>query len=127
MIAGIERLDHGRIAIGISRFLAVSFMPPKPRGVGLMFQDFALFTEFVGARQCRLGRKRWAARSARQEPLPRSARMDLPTMRPIIRICCPWGQQQRVALAGRSCRARPVMLMDERFPGSTAACARVPQ
>ena len=44
MIAGIDRPDAGRIVIGDVEVSSPGrFQPPEKRGVGLMFQDFALF------------------------------------------------------------------------------------
>ena len=50
MIAGVERPSAGRIVIdGQTVFGAGVNQPPEARGVGLMFQDFALFPHLTVA------------------------------------------------------------------------------
>ena len=50
MIAGVETPDSGRIQIdGHEVFAPGVNLPPEARGVGLMFQDFALFPHLTVA------------------------------------------------------------------------------
>ena len=50
MIAGVDRPDTGRIWIdGVKVFGPTVNLPPEARGVGLMFQDFALFPHLTVA------------------------------------------------------------------------------
>ena len=42
--AGVDRLDSGQVIVANQVASSDSFhMPPESRGIGLMFQDFALF------------------------------------------------------------------------------------
>jgi iron(III) transport system ATP-binding protein len=118
MIAGIERLDLGRIAIGDIEVSSPSvFMPPEARGVGLMFQDFALFPHLSVLDNVAFGLKRLGRKVARQEALAALSRMGLADYAADYPHMLSGGQQQRVALA-RAIVPRPaVILMDEPFSG----------
>jgi iron(III) transport system ATP-binding protein len=118
MIAGIERLDQGRIAIGdIEVSSPKVFMPSEARGVGLMFQDFALFPHLCVLDNVAFGLKRLGRKIARQEALAALARMGLANYAADYPHMLSGGQQQRVALA-RAIVPRPaVILMDEPFSG----------
>ncbi|MBL4917337.1 ABC transporter ATP-binding protein [Szabonella alba] len=118
MIAGVEHPDGGTIRIdgqvmsdGSGRFL-----PPESRGVGLMFQDFALFPHLTVAQNVAfgLGGDR-AARDRRVGEL--LERINLVGYGAKYPHELSGGEQQRVALA-RALAPRPrVMLMDEPFSG----------
>ena len=118
MIAGIERLDQGRIAIGdIEVSSPTVFMPPEARGVGLMFQDFALFPHLSVLDNVAFGLQRLGRSAARQEALAALGRMGLTDYAADYPHMLSGGQQQRVALA-RAIVPRPaVILMDEPFSG----------
>jgi iron(III) transport system ATP-binding protein len=118
MIAGIERLDQGRIAIGDIEVSSPSvFMPPEERGVGLMFQDFALFPHLCVLDNVAFGLRRLGRKMARQEALAALTRMGLADYAADFPHMLSGGQQQRVALA-RAIVPRPaVILMDEPFSG----------
>jgi iron(III) transport system ATP-binding protein len=118
MIAGIERLDQGRIAIGDIEVSSPSvFMPPEARGVGLMFQDFALFPHLSVVDNVAFGLKRLGRKVARLEAMAALSRMGLADYASDYPHMLSGGQQQRVALA-RAIVPRPaVILMDEPFSG----------
>ncbi len=117
MIAGVERPDQGRIAIdGAEVFGPALNLPPEARGVGLMFQDFALFPHLTVAGNVAFGLKGDAAAKARRvgELLEKVNLAGFAAKHPHE---LSGGEQQRVALA-RALAPRPrVMLMDEPFSG----------
>ena len=114
IIAGVDRQEAGRVVLG-GRVVsdAARHEPPERRGVGLMFQDFALFPHLDVARNVGFGlRGRDPARVAAL--LGRVGLADHARKHPHQ---LSGGEQQRVALA-RALAPRPrVMLMDEPFSG----------
>jgi molybdate transport system ATP-binding protein len=112
-LAGLDRPDAGSIAFdGEAWFDAGAriFVPPQARGVGLLFQDHALFPHLtvagnVGYGLHRLPRAERAARVA--EVAARFGVADLLPRRPDQ---LSGGQRQRVALA-RALAPRPLLLL----------------
>lgn len=117
MIAGVETPDQGQIVIdGKTVFGAERNLPPEARGVGLMFQDFALFPHLTVARNIAFGLSADNRDKMRRvdELLERVNLQGFATKHPHE---LSGGEQQRVALA-RALAPRPrVMLMDEPFSG----------
>ncbi|MFO7920102.1 MAG: ABC transporter ATP-binding protein, partial [Nioella sp.] len=117
LIAGIERLSAGAIRVD-GRTLADEslHLPPEARGVGLIFQDFALFPHLSVAQNVAFGLAGTRAeKAARVAELLR--RVDLKGYDDKAPHMLSGGEQQRVALA-RALAPRPgVMLMDEPFSG----------
>jgi iron(III) transport system ATP-binding protein len=117
MIAGVDRPDTGRIWIdGVEVFGPTVNLPPEARGVGLMFQDFALFPHLTVAGNIAFGLKGDAVQKVRRvaELLEK---VNLPGFAEKHPHELSGGEQQRVALA-RALAPRPrIMLMDEPFSG----------
>ncbi len=116
--AGIEKPSGGRVLInerevaGPNRFVA-----PEDRGIGLMFQDFALFPHLTILGNVAFGLKALPKVEARREALAALHRVGLEHLADEYPHILSGGQQQRVALA-RAIVPRPaVMLMDEPFSG----------
>jgi iron(III) transport system ATP-binding protein len=118
LIAGIEPLDAGRIAIdGLEVSMPGRSVPPEERGVGLMFQDFALFPHLRVIDNVAFGLKKLGKSVARAEAQAALDRMGLAGYADRYPHMLSGGQQQRVALA-RALVPRPgVLLMDEPFSG----------
>ena len=112
LIAGFETLDEGVIAIDGED---IAQRPAFQRGIGLVFQDYALFPHMTVIENIAYGlRRRGVARGereARVEELLRLVRLEgLGARRP---FALSGGQQQRVALA-RALAIKPrLLLLDE--------------
>lgn len=117
MIAGVERPDSGQIRIdGRPVFGAATNLPPEARGVGMMFQDFALFPHLTVAGNVAFGLKGDAAAKA-QRVGALLEKVNLTGFAGKHPHELSGGEQQRVALA-RALAPRPrIMLMDEPFSG----------
>ena len=125
LAAGLETLQSGRIAIegqvvaaggpgGPGRPGGGRPLPPEARGVGLMFQDYALFPHLTVAENVCYGlagsRAQRAARARRA-----LVELDMDGLAGRYPHQLSGGQQQRVALL-RALAPRPrVMLLDEPF------------
>ena len=118
LAAGIERPTSGRILINEREVAGPDrFVQPEDRGVGLMFQDFALFPHLTILENVAFGLKALPREAARQEALLILSRVGLTRYADEYPHILSGGQQQRVALA-RAIVPRPaVMLMDEPFSG----------
>jgi len=116
--AGIEKPTAGRVLIDGREVAGPSrFVPPEQRGVGLMFQDFALFPHLTILGNVAFGLKGLPKAEARREALAALKRVGLAHLGEEYPHILSGGQQQRVALA-RAIVPRPaVMLMDEPFSG----------
>ena len=117
MIAGVESPDSGTIRIeGQTVYDDRTHLPPELRGVGMMFQDFALFPHLSVAKNVSFGLHGDSqSRAARVGEL--LERVNLSGFANKHPHELSGGEQQRVALA-RALAPRPrIMLMDEPFSG----------
>ena len=118
IIAGIERPTSGRVLIN-NREVAgpAQFVKPEKRGVGLMFQDFALFPHLNILDNVAFGLRDLPRHDAEAAARAILERVGLAAQAQRYPSVLSGGQQQRVALA-RAIVPRPaVMLMDEPFSG----------
>jgi iron(III) transport system ATP-binding protein len=118
LAAGVEEPSEGRVLINDR---AVSggpdFLPPERRGVGLMFQDFALFPHLTNLANVMFGLKSLPRPEAEREAMRALERVGLAGHAQAWPHMLSGGEQQRVALA-RAVAPRPsVLLMDEPFSG----------
>ncbi|MEP5151642.1 ABC transporter ATP-binding protein [Planktotalea sp.] len=117
MIAGVDRQDTGEIWVDGTLICGPhETLPAEQRGIGLMFQDFALFPHLSVADNVAFGLKgaRGEKRARVEELLGKVGLMRLIDAYPHQ---LSGGEQQRVALA-RALAPRPkIMLMDEPFSG----------
>ncbi|HAP32715.1 MAG TPA: ABC transporter ATP-binding protein [Firmicutes bacterium] len=116
LIAGLERPDEGAVSIGKEVVASVdTWVSPEKRGIGIVFQDYALFPHMTVAQNVAFGLKgcrREQIRPRVNELLELTSLMGLAGRYPHE---LSGGQRQRVALA-RSLAPRPrVILLDEPF------------
>jgi iron(III) transport system ATP-binding protein len=120
LIAGFERPDQGEISIGGRTVVDVArsvWVPAEDRGVGMVFQDYALFPHLTVAQNVEFGLRNSnrAARRARVEELLKLTEMSHCPNRYPHELS--GGQQQRVALARALAPSPGVVLLDEPFNG----------
>lgn len=117
--AGLEFLQRGQVIID-GRVVAEGgngrHMPPEKRGVGLMFQDYALFPHLTildniafGLRQPAGERMRWVGEALERVGMSQFADSYPHTLS--------GGQQQRVALIRALAPEPRMLLLDEPFSG----------
>jgi len=113
-IAGLSGLDHGRIAL---HGRDVTHVAARRRGVGLVFQNYALFRHMTVAENIefalRVRRMRAAERRRRRQELLRLVALDGLDERLPGQLS--GGQQQRVAVARALAHKPEVLLLDEPF------------
>ena len=116
--AGVERASSGRVLLDRQEVAGPErFVPPEQRGVGLMFQDFALFPHLSILDNIAFGLKSLTRREAKAEAHAALERVGLGHYAGEYPHILSGGEQQRVALA-RAIAPRPsVLLMDEPFSG----------
>lgn len=118
LAAGLETLQTGQILIADQ--LAAdprSALPPEQRGVGLVFQDYAVFPHLNVIDNVRFGLHRLPGAEQRARSLEVLESVGLSDLATAYPHTLSGGQQQRVALA-RALAPRPaVMLLDEPFAG----------
>ena len=112
LLAGFEQLDRGRLFIADE---SVEHLPPARRGVGMLFQSYALFPHLSVAENVAFGLKvrggGQAGTISRVDEMLDLVRLPGFESRRIAELS--GGQQQRVALA-RALAPRPrVLLLDE--------------
>lgn len=116
LLAGFEVPDEGTIRIdGRTVAGAGAWVPPERRGIGMVFQDYALFPHLTVGQNVMFGldRLRKADRGVRAREVLKA--LDLGAHFDRFPHELSGGQQQRVALA-RALAPEPVMvLMDEPF------------
>ncbi|WP_246476360.1 ABC transporter ATP-binding protein [Roseibium litorale] len=116
--AGVERQSRGRVLINGQEVAGPNrFVPPEQRGVGLMFQDYALFPHMTILDNVCFGLNDLPREAAEREALATLERVGLKGYAADYPHALSGGEQQRVALA-RAIAPRPgVLLMDEPFSG----------
>ncbi|AMO23534.1 ABC transporter ATP-binding protein [Ramlibacter solisilvae] len=115
-VAGFVPLLDGRIVVGGREASSPTHAePPERRGVGVVFQDYALFPHLSVADNIAFGLRRWDARERERRVGEMLQLVGLQGMARRYPHELSGGQQQRVAL-GRALAPQPALvLMDEPF------------
>jgi putative spermidine/putrescine transport system ATP-binding protein len=112
LVAGFERPDAGEIQFDDR---VVNDVPPSRRGVGIVFQSYALFPTMTVAENIAFGLRvaRWPEARIRERVAELVALTNLTGLegRPATQLS--GGQQQRVALARALARRPAALLLDE--------------
>ena len=116
IIAGFEKPDSGSVSIA-GRVVAdhEGFLQPEHRGVGMVFQDYALFPHLNVRDNIAFGLRRWDRKRRNErvsELIELSGLSDLEDRYPHQ---LSGGQQQRVAMARALAPEPHVLLLDEPF------------
>ncbi|SNS81708.1 ABC transporter ATP-binding protein [Tropicimonas sediminicola] len=117
IVAGVDRQSGGRVLVdGTCVSDDAMHLPPEQRGIGLMFQDFALFPHLSVGDNVAFGLD-GGLRRHRERVAELLERVDLGGFIDAFPHQLSGGEQQRVALV-RALAPRPaIMLMDEPFSG----------
>ena len=115
-IAGFEPLVEGRIALGgVELSVPGKTVPPERRGIGMVFQDFALFSHLPVEANVGFGIRGWSAADRRARVTELLQLVGLEGRARAYPHQLSGGEQQRVALA-RALAPRPrLLLLDEPF------------
>jgi iron(III) transport system ATP-binding protein len=118
LAAGLECPSAGRVLLNGQEIAgSENFVPPEKRGIGLMFQDHALFPHMTNLENVRFGLRGFSRTEAERQALQALDRVGLGNRGSEYPYMLSGGEQQRVALA-RAIAPRPaVILMDEPFSG----------
>lgn len=112
VIAGLERPDRGSVRLDGAE---IGGVPPEARGVGLMFQDYALFPHLTVAENVRFGLHAHPRATALALAAARLEQVGLGHRAESYPATLSGGESQRVALARALAPGPRILLLDEPF------------
>lgn len=115
LIAGLEAPERGTIRIGGDTVSGGAWAPPEKRGVGIVFQEYALFLHMTVAKNVAFGLRGCSAQERKERTRELLDMVGLSTLADRYPHELSGGQQQRVALARAIAPFPRVMLLDEPF------------
>ncbi len=116
--AGVERPSVGQVEIDGSVVAGSGvFVPPEKRGVGLMFQDYALFPHLTVLDNVKFGLHQHPKHEREPIALRALEGVGMTRYAQAFPSVLSGGEQQRVALARAMAPGPRIMLMDEPFSG----------
>src|ERR1043165_5550602 len=121
LAAGVEGPSAGSILINDREVAGGAFEPPERRGVGLMFQDFALFPHLSNLANVMFGLKSLPRAESEREARAALDRVGLAKYADLYPHMLSGGEQQRVALARAGARRAPAW-PPQNPPPSTRTC-----
>ncbi len=115
-IAGFQKLRSGNICIdGGCVSSATHLTPPEKRGMGMVFQDFALFPHLTVAENIEFGMRKDSSKAREMRVNELLERVGLPGYQLRFPHELSGGQQQRIALARALAPKPQLLLLDEPF------------
>ena len=118
MIGGLETPDAGTIRL---KGRDITHLPTERRGIGIVFQDYALFPHLNVLENVRFGLRQMSRAEGQAHARKMLALVGLEGLESRKPHQLSGGQQQRVALARTLAVSPPVVLLDEPFSNLDAA------
>jgi len=120
-IAGLDSIDRGHIQAG-DRTLSSARVhePPEKRGIGLVFQDYALFPHMSALENVMFGLSGLPPKRRRERAQAMLEAVQLAHKAKSYPHALSGGEQQRIALARALAPSPELVLMDEAFSGLDA-------